>query len=134
MRRISSKPQARAMSVALDDHGDMVPGRGTTNSFVAAAGSAPTASPDNSRLSSRSRCASSSGESSSMKYVNRAARPDTRSSRPARELSRRDSRKSESADWPSRTSMSTLLFVRGAGLDNSFDLYALGSTGRRDNT
>ena len=32
MRRTAASPQLRAMSVAFDDHGEIVPGRGTTSS------------------------------------------------------------------------------------------------------
>ncbi len=44
MRETAERPQFRAMSVAFDDHGDSVPGRGTTRSDVVASMAASDAS------------------------------------------------------------------------------------------
>jgi hypothetical protein len=61
MRKISPKPQACAMSVALLDHGEIVPVRGTAKNRGASTGGGGAGSPDSSKDDSRDLSSASSG-------------------------------------------------------------------------
>ena len=67
IRRTLARSQASAISVALLDHGEIVPWRGTTYNFGDPFDSLPGASPDSNRASSRWRCSADSGAARSMK-------------------------------------------------------------------
>ena len=73
MRVTAAKPHWRAISVAFDDQGEMVPRRGVT-SFSVPAGSLPAGCAP-SRSCSRARSAAASGAFSSTKYQCSAASP-----------------------------------------------------------
>ncbi len=72
-----SKPQTRAISVALLDHGEIVPGRGVTSSIEASERGAARTAPAPKMFTKRSCSALERGSETSAKYAVSAAKDVT---------------------------------------------------------
>ena len=116
MRITLAKPHWRAMSVAFDDHGEIVPSRGTTSNCVPG-GTCGDAGMAASRSTSRSRSSAASGAASSTKYQYSAASPLSFGSASAAERERRARREEESAAAPRSLRISAISIVAKGKVD-----------------
>src|SRR6218665_1163713 len=108
MRRTPFKPQFWKMSVALEDQGESVPGRGMTSSKLPRVAWRARRGPYSSNESTKARSDSESDSGTSRKWTNSAYTEATEGSSSRQRASSLARRNSERAGAPRRVSMESL--------------------------